>query len=120
MAPIIHISPMALFRPLCSLLVALAFMLGTIIPASQAGQAQDMIVSAVEHSMPMDCDYGDDTAPVPMPCGKAFCAGMALLPAPLQGATSLPAVQFDRAPDQSGTGVSRYPDPDPPRTVSLS
>ncbi len=111
---------MASFRPLCSLLVILAFVLGTMIPASHPGMAKDAHSLAVEHSIPADCDQGDDSGPAPMPCGKVFCAGMAMIPLMAQGSPDLIIAGYDPARDQSGVGLSRYPDPDPPRTISVS
>ena len=107
-------------RFLCSFLVILAFILGTMIPASQQVGAQDAPVSSVEHSMPVDCDQGDDNATPPMPCGKVFCAGMALILPPAQEAPDLLAATYDLASDQNGVGLSRFPDPDPPRTTSVN
>ena len=111
---------MASFRPLCSLLVILTFVLGTIIPASHPGMAKDAPSSAAEHPMPADCNQGDESAPAPMPCGKVFCAGMAMPPLLDQGSPDLVIAGYDPAPDQNGVGLSRFPDPDPPRTISVS
>ena len=111
---------MVLLRPLCSLLVILAFVLGTMIPASYPGMAKDAPSIAGEHSMPADCDPGDDNTAVPMPCGKVFCTGMAMIAPTAQGSPDPIVAGYGPAPDQSGVGLSRYPDPDPPRTISVS
>jgi hypothetical protein len=109
---------MALFRRLCSLLVILAFVLGTMIPASNPSTAHVAGASASEHSMPADCDQGDSAA-APMPCGKAFCFGMAIIQVPVGGSPNPAFAKFGPAPDQNGVGVTRFPDPDPPRTISI-
>ena len=111
---------MAFFRPLGSFLVILAFVLGTMIPASHPGLAKDAPSVAVEHSMAADCDKGGDRATAPMPCGKVFCAGMAMIPFAAQGSPDRSVAEFGPAPDQGGVGLSRFPDPDPPRTISVS
>ncbi len=102
-----------------SFLVILAFVLGTMIPASKQVDAQGLPLSSVEHSMPVDCDQGGDTTP-PMPCGKVFCAGMALILGPVQVSPEPMVAKYDPASDQNGVGLSRFPDPDPPRTISVS
>ena len=109
---------MALLRRLCSLLVILAFVLGTMIPASNPSAAQMAGASAIEHSMPADCDDGENAA-APMACGKVFCTGMAIIQVPLGGAPNPAFAKFGPAPDQNGVGVTRFPDPDPPRTISI-
>jgi hypothetical protein len=109
---------MALFRRLCSLLVILAFVLGTVIPVSNPSAAQVAGASAIEHSMAADCDQGDNAA-APMPCGKVFCTGMAIIQVPVGGLPNSAFAKFRPAPDQNGVGVSRFPDPDPPRTISI-
>lgn len=111
---------MALLRPLCTLLVILAFVLGTMIPASNSGMAKDALSIAVEHSMPADCDEGNGDAPAPMPCGKVFCMGMAMIPLVAQGSLTPIADKYDPSADQTGVGLSRFPEPDPPRTISVS
>ena len=111
---------MLVLRPLCTFLVAVALVLGTMVPASHQGWAKAATMSPVEHSMPTDCGDSDDDAAPPMPCGAVFCAGMALILVPVQGSPEPVSVSFGRASDQNGPSLSRFPDPDPPRRTLVS
>jgi hypothetical protein len=110
---------MPLLRALCSLLVILAFVLGTIVPVSHAAIGHDMTVSAVEAPMPVDCDSCDANAAMPVPCAKVFCAGTAMILPAAEESSELATAKLGPVPDQIGAGVSRLPDPPPPRTVLI-
>jgi hypothetical protein len=114
------IALMARVRSLCSFLVVLAFVLGTMVPAAHPGAAQIAPPISAEHSMPADCNQDGGSPTVPMPCGKVFCLGMALLPLTPFAPNSPTAVGYGLAIDEHGAGLSRFPEPDPPRTISVS
>ncbi|MBA3520748.1 MAG: hypothetical protein H0T75_24620 [Rhizobiales bacterium] len=112
--------PMLLVRRICGVLVLLALVLGTpIAGASTAGTADAMSAHGMNEPMPDGCPDCDGNG-VPMAaCAQSMCAGVpGILPAgdiPLLG-TRLP---FVAGPDESLAGISRLPDPKPPRTVVL-
>jgi hypothetical protein len=110
---------MPLLRALCSLLIVLAFGLGTIMPASHGAMGHEMAVSAVEAPMTADCDHCTENAALPVPCAKVFCAGTAMILPVAEGMTEPASARRGLAPDQVGSGVSRLPDPPPPRTVLI-
>ena len=107
-------------RARLKLVVTLAFVLGTMIPASQQGWANSASKSVLEHSVPSDCEHSDDDPAPPVPCGKVFCGGMALILVPAQGSPTPVSASLVPASDQTGVGLSRFPEPDPPRTISVS
>ncbi|MBM1175501.1 hypothetical protein [Microvirga arabica] len=73
---------MPLLRSLGALLIALAFVLGTIMPVPHGAMAHDghdMTVAAGMDAMPTDCDNGHGDAAGPVACAKVFCAGSAMI-----------------------------------------
>jgi hypothetical protein len=113
---------MPLLRAFYSLII-LALVLGTYLAVPKAATSHempDMVVSAVEHSVPADHDSCDNDATMPMRCAKVFCAGAAVIINQLPEASpEAIAFRFGPAPNQDGSGVSRLLDPDPPRTTSI-
>jgi hypothetical protein len=110
---------MPLLRPLCSLLVILAFVLGAVMSVPKVAMGHDMPVSEIEAPMSADCDHCDDNAAVLVPCAKVFCAGTAMILTVAEGSPEPATARLEPAPDQIGSGVSRFPDPPPPRTVLI-
>jgi len=102
-----------------SLFAILALVLGLLVPVSHKAMSRDlddMAVSVVEQPMSADCDRCDDPA-VPAPCAKVFCAGSAVILAVAEASPEPASATFGPAPDESGAGLSGYPDPHPPRTI---
>jgi hypothetical protein len=101
----------------------LAVVLGTHLAVPKAAmphEMPDMVVSAVEHSMPAGCDGRNNDATVPMPCAKVFCAGTAVILSQLPEASpEAVASRFGPASNQDGSGILRLLDPDPPRTTLI-
>jgi hypothetical protein len=108
---------MPLLRACYSFLVVLALGLGTVMPAGHWDTTHETTVVAVENPMAVDCGDSDGKAAVPMPCGKVFCTGAAMISALYDPAPPPSAEQFAPAPDQVGTGLSRFPDTPPSRTI---
>ncbi|WP_230532423.1 hypothetical protein [Microvirga roseola] len=114
---------MPLLRSLCAFLVVLAFVLGTVMPAphgTMAHDGHDMTVSSAMDPMPADCDRCDGDAALPMACAKVFCAGSAMIL--VHAAVGLPVISATRPggnPDLDGSGLTRLPDPRPPRNILI-
>jgi hypothetical protein len=112
---------MPLLRRLCSLLSVLALLLATMVPVSQGAMPRGMhgmAVSAVEDPMAADCDRCDGPA-APMACAKVFCAGSAVILTVAEASPEPASAKFGRAPDEPGSGLSRFPEPHPPRTILI-
>lgn len=114
---------MPLLRSLCAVLAVLAFVLGTMMPVPNGVMAHDMhdmTVPVAMDSMAADCDHCDGDAATPMTCAKAFCVGSAMIPA--HAAAGTPAAVTERlasSPDLDGSGLTRLPEPPPPRTILI-
>lgn len=107
---------MPVFRRIRRLLVVLAFALGTVLPMARAG---DVVCdqAAVGMAQPMQSDCGGDMAKATA-CAQAVCAGMVVV-LPGGGTADAPMASnaFAAAPSQSGAGLSRLPEPHPPRLI---
>jgi len=114
---------MPLLRSLCAFLVAWAFVLGTMMPVSHGAMAHaghDITVAAAMDPMPADCDGCHGDAAGPIACAKVFCAGSAMiLTHSVAGLPVTSATRLGKSPDRSGSGLTRLPDPRPPRTTLL-
>jgi hypothetical protein len=110
---------MTLLRACCSLLVVLALGLGTVVPAAHGATMHEATGVAVENPMAADCSDWAGKAAVPMPCGKVFCTGLAVVSGLYDPAPPSAPEQFALAPDQVGAGLSRFPDIPPPRTILI-
>ncbi|MFC4171552.1 hypothetical protein ACFOYU_05700 [Microvirga sp. GCM10011540] len=114
---------MPLLRSLCAFLVALAFVLGTMMPVPHGAMAhngRDMTVSAAMDPMPADCDGCHGDATVPMACAKVFCAGSAMtLAHAVVGSPVISATRLGVSPDRDGSSLTRLPDPRPPRSILI-
>lgn len=103
----------------CRLFLVLAFMLGTMLPVPHAAVAHETTISAAAH-MSSDCERCDDGTAVPVACAKVFCAGAAMILGQVPaGSPEAVTARFEPAPNLSGSGLARFPDTPPPRTVPL-
>jgi hypothetical protein len=112
---------MPLLRRLCSLVSVLALLLATMVPISHGALPKGthgMAVSTVEDPMAADHDRCQGPA-APTACAKAFCAGSAVILAVAEASPEPASAKFGRAPDESRFGLSRFPDPHPPRTILI-
>ncbi|MCB4823079.1 hypothetical protein [Roseicella aerolata] len=107
---------MPVFRRICCLLVALAFALGTVLLTAQAGGVDCAQATVAGMALPMQDDCGDDTAKASACVQAPSCVGTVALP-PDGGAPEVPVASsvFAVAPDRSGAGLARLPDPHPPK-----
>ncbi len=117
-APIL--SEMLLGRLIGSLLIILALVLGpSIAAASAAGMADGMSAHGMNEPTPDGCPDCNDNGAQMAACAKTMCATFpGILPAgndPLFGAR----LSFVAGADESLAGMSRLPDPKPPRTIVL-